>query len=235
MSLLESILDKISYSFTSDHVNSISLAAKAKRLSTLQRELDRIRDDRLKQRRFDELPERDQHMLDALWAQLFSDNGRKNIPNSGGFWTGEPGDSIWIPDDAVIPPDKGYSNMYHKTWRQIKSENGIQGITYSNGQADFRPITRHELVFDWERELGKEGIRHILETGDRQYLHEAAFSLLASTLGKSVRELKDFKEHENLVWHEESDCETLRLVAREVHDNVRHIGGIAMLAIVAVE
>ncbi len=189
------------------------LSSQAKRLAALQRELDGIRDEGLKQRRFDELPESDQRMLDALWAQLFSDKGRKNIPTSGGLWTGEPGDSIWIPDDTIIPPDKGYSNMYFKTW----------------------PITRHEVVFDWERELGKEGIRHIIDTGDRQYLHEAGFSLLASKLGKSVREVKDFKEHENLVWHEEPDCETLRLVVREVHDNIRHFGGIAMLAIVAVE
>ena len=210
-----------------------SFAILAKRLSTLQRELDGIRDDGLKQRRFDELPERDQRMLDALWGQLYSDRGRKNIPTSGGRWTGKPGDSIWIPDDTVIPPDKGYSNMLHKTWFQIKSENNIRGIPFSDGRADFRPVSKAEVVLDWERELGKEGIRRIVETGDRQYLHEAGFALLAKNMGKSVWEVKDFKESENLVWHEEPDCQTLRLVVREVHDNIRHFGGVAMLAIVA--
>lgn len=209
-----------------------SLSTQARHLSSLQRELDGIRDERLKQRRFDELPESDQRMLDALWGQLFSDKGRKNIPTSGGLWTGEPGDSIWIPDDTVIPPDKGYSNMLHKTWFQIKSENNIRGISFSDGRADFRPVSKAEVVFDWERELGKEGIRRIVETGDRQYLHEAGFSLLANKLGKSVQEVKEYKERLNLVWHEEPDCETLRLVVREVHDNIRHFGGIAMLAIV---
>ena len=209
-----------------------SLSTQARHLSSLQRELDGIRDERLKQRRFDELPESDQRMLDALWGQLFSDKGRKNIPTSGGLWTGEPGDSIWIPDDTVIPPDKGYSNMLHKTWFQIKSENNIRGISFSDGRADFRPVSKAEVVFDWERELGKEGIRRIVETGDRQYLHEAGFSLLANKLGKSVQEVKEYKERLNLVWLEEPDCETLRLVVREVHDNIRHFGGIAMLAIV---
>ena len=209
-----------------------SFAILAKRLSTLQRELDGIRDDGLKQRRFDELPERDQRMLDALWGQLFSDRGRKIIPTSGGRWTGEPGDSIWIPDDTVIPPDKGYSNMLHKTWFQIKSENNIRGISFSDGRADFRPVSKAEVVFDWERELGKEGIRHIVEIGDRQYLHEAGFALLAKNMGKSVQEVKEYKERLNLVWHEEPDCQTLRLVVREVHDNIRHFGGVAMLAIV---
>ena len=201
-----------------------SLSTQARHLSSLQRELDGIRDERLKQS--------DQRMLDALWGQLFSDKGRKNIPTSGGLWTGEPGDSIWIPDDTVIPPDKGYSNMLHKTWFQIKSENNIRGISFSDGRADFRPVSKAEVVFDWERELGKEGIRRIVETGDRQYLHEAGFSLLANKLGKSVQEVKEYKERLNLVWHEEPDCETLRLVVREVHDNIRHFGGIAMLAIV---
>ena len=209
-----------------------SFAILAKRLSALQRELDGIRDDGLKQRRFDELPERDQRMLDALWGQLFSDRGRKIIPTSGGRWTGEPGDSIWIPDDTVIPPDKGYSNMLHKTWFQIKSENNIRGISFSDGRADFRPVSKAEVVFDWERELGKEGIRHIVEIGDRQYLHEAGFALLAKNMGKSVQEVKEYKERLNLVWHEEPDCQTLRLVVREVHDNIRHFGGVAMLAIV---
>lgn len=209
------------------------IAYMAKRLNSLQRELDGIRDEELKQRRFDELPEGDQRMLDALWGQLFSDRGRKNIPTSGGRWTGEPGESLWIPDDGVVPPDKGYSNMHGKTWRQIKAENGFQGINFSDGRADFRPVTKQEVVFDWERELGQEGIRHIVETGDRQYLHEAGFALLARKMVKSVQEVKEYKERLNLVWHEEPDCETLRLVVREVHDNIRHFGGVAMLAIVS--
>lgn len=208
------------------------LSARAKRLTALQKHLDGIQDAGVKQKQFDALPEDDRHMLDALWGQLFSDRGRKNIPTSGGQWTGEPGDSIWIPDDTVIPPDKGYSNMLHKTWFQIKSENNIRGISFSDGRADFRPVSKAEVVLDWERELGKEGIRHIVETGDRQYLHEAGFTLLAKNMGKSVQEVKEYKESLNLVWHEEPDCQTLRLVVREVHDNIRHFGGVAMLAIV---
>ena len=123
--------------------------------------------------------------------------------------------------------------MYQKTWGQIKSENRIQGIAFYDGRVDFTPETKFQVAFDWERELGPEGIQHIINTGDRQYLHESAFSLLANKMGKSIREVKDFKEKENLVWHEEPDCETLRFVSREVHDNIRHFGGIAMLAIVS--
>ena len=171
--------------------------------------------------------------LDALWGQLYSDRGRKNIPTSGGRWTGEAGDSLWIPDDNIVPPDKGYSNMHNKTWGQIKKENGFQGIRFSDGRVNFGPVVQYFVKFDWEKELGRDGIRHLVATGDRQYLHEAAFSKLATKLGKSVEEVKQIKESHNLVWHEEPDCETLQLVVREVHDNIRHFGGIAMLSIIA--
>lgn len=122
--------------------------------------------------------------------------------------------------------------MQQKTWGQIKKENGISGIRFSDGRVDFGPIARYTVQFDWEKELGGDGIRYLVETGDRQYLHEAAFSVLASKLGKSVEQVKQMKESLNLVWHEEPDCTTLQLLVREVHDNIRHFGGIAMLAII---
>lgn len=210
-----------------------TLSKQAKALLELQSGLDAIQDSEKKQKRFDALPKGMQDQLDALWGQLYSDRGRKNIPTSGGRWSGEAGDSIWIPDDQIVPPDKGYSNMQHKTWGQIKRENGISGIRFSDGRVDFSPVTKYAVKFDWEKELGGDGIRYLVQTGDRQYLHEAAFSKLAAKLGKSIEEVKQLKELRNLVWHEEPDCETLQLVVREVHDNIRHFGGIAMLAIIA--
>ncbi len=60
--------------------------------------------------------------LDALWGQLFSDRGRKIIPSSGDRWAGEAGDSLWIPDDDVVPPDKGYSNMNDNMLRLVVRE-----------------------------------------------------------------------------------------------------------------
>ncbi len=212
-------------------MNRISKQAEA--LHDLQKELDAIQDSDMKQRRFDALPKEMQDRLDALWAQLYSDRGRKNIPTSGGRWTGEAGDSVWIPDDQVVPPDKGYSNMHQKTWGQIKRENGISGIRFSDGRVDFGPVARYTVKFDWEKELGWDGIRYLVETGDRQYMHEAAFFVLAYKLGKSVEQVKQIKESLNLVWHEEPDCTTLQLLVREVHDNIRHFGGIAMLAIIS--
>ena len=170
------------------------LSKRAITLFELQSGLDAIQDSEKKQKRFDALPKGMQDQLDALWGQLYSDRGRKNIPTSGGRWSGEAGDSIWIPDDQIVPPDKGYSNMQQKTWGQIKRENGISGIRFSDGRVDFSPVTKYAVKFDWEKELGGDGIRYLVQTGDRQYLHEAAFSKLAAKLGKSIEEVKQLKE-----------------------------------------
>lgn len=214
------------------HVDRMSISERAIKISELQMRLDRIENDREKQTMFDSYPMGVQKMLDDLWAQLYSDNGRKNIPNTGGTWKGKAGESMWIPDDNVIPPNKGYSNMKHKTWGRIKHENNIKGIVFNDGRADFKPIALYSVALDWEKALGLDGLRYLVNTGDRQYLHEAAFSKLANQLGCSVQNIKEIKEHKNLVWHEETDCKTMQLVVREVHDNVKHFGGIAMLAIV---
>ena len=208
------------------------LSVIARNLADLQRRLDAVRDPDRKQHLFDTLPAELQGRMEALWAQLYSDRGRKNVPVSGGRWAGEAGNSLWIPDDGVVPPDKGYSNMHHKTWKQIKAENGIKGITFDDGRADFKPVSKYTLSFDWDQAFGRDGVRYILDSGDRQFLHEAAFSMLARKLGVPVDRVKEIKESRNLVWHEEPDCCTLRLVLREVHDNIRHFGGIAMLAVV---
>lgn len=57
------------------------------------------------------------------------------------------------------------SNMHGKTWGQIKRENGICGIAFVDGRADLRPITVHEIRFDWEEALG---LHKVLQAGGRR-------------------------------------------------------------------
>ena len=212
-----------------------SLRDKAAALNKLQQKLDRL-DDAAKQAEFDKLSQKTQHQLDELWDCLFCDRGRSSIPVSNGKWSGEPGDSMWIPDDDFVPANKKYNNMHERNWREIKAANhlSVNGFKFIDGRVDFSPISRGSVSFDWEKELGQDGMKYMLEGSDhdRQYLHNAAFRLLARDLGKSFEEVKAFKEKENLVWNEETDCATLLLVPREVHDNITHFGGIKMAQIV---
>lgn len=211
-----------------------TLSERAQRLNELQSRLDALDDFKEKDRVFYQLPKYTQDKLELLWTQLYTDRGRKNIPVSGGKWSDpkEPGNSMWIPEDMLIPPNKDYNNLYNKTWKQIKEENNINGVFFVDGRVDFTPITIHQVQFDWEDALGYEGVKYLVKTGDRQYIHKYAFLLLAKQLNKSFEEVMHLKEADNLVWHEEPDCKTLRLVVREVHDNIKHFGGRAMAAIV---
>ena len=204
----------------------------ARELNQTQDSLDKM-DGEVKQRAFDRLPIKMQHMLDELWGQLYSDKGRKNIPQSDGCWSGEAGNSIWMPNRDCVPPNKGYSNMHLKTWGRILDENHIESIRFIDGRADFSPITDIAITQDWELLIGNEGLMNLCNTGNREQLHEAAFEQMRILRGYSdIQEARAYKEKRNLVWHEEPDCHTLRLIPREVHDNIKHFGGIAMLQIV---
>ena len=208
------------------------LSKTAANLHTIQRHLDSL-DSESSRDLFNELPSTTQAQLERLWAVLYSDFGRKNIPANGGSWSDvhHPGDSIWIPDGSTIPADKGYSNMQQKNWSRILHENQIKGIPFSNGWPCFESIAKASVSFDWEDELGPLGLIE-LANSERSKLHNIAFRILAGERNESIEATMAWKEKENLVWHEQEDCKTVLLVPREVHDNIKHIGGRIMLNVI---
>ncbi len=208
------------------------LSKKVKKITYVQKVIDSIDNPKLKQKVFDSLPKDTQDTLDTLYDKMYSDKGRKNIPLSGGHWTGEPGNSEWIPDSDTKPSNKGYSNIQGKTWGQIREENGVSSIKFKDGRVDFSSISEASVRFDWEKTIGTEKFEKMLKTGNRQYLHDAAFAKLAENLHCSIEDVIRYKNKKNLVWHEEPDCQTLRLVPREIHDNVKHFGGVSMASVV---
>ena len=208
------------------------LARTAAMLHSTQRFLDSL-DRTNSELQFSKLPLVTQAQLERLWGILYSDKGRKNVPASDGIWSNPllPGDSIWIPDSSIVPSDKGYSNMLNKTWSTILSENHIQGIPFSNGWPDFECISKASVSFDWEQALGEDRLRRFAE-GERSQLHDVAFRLLSIKRHESIEMTIAWKEKENLVWHENQDCQSVLLVPREVHDNIKHIGGRSMLQVI---
>ena len=176
-----------------------------------------------KEAAFKSLDPRVQAALDELWEKYYTS------PKSNGHWTGEPCDSVWIPDDDYMPPNKSYSNIHGLTWREIKCKHGFAGLRCERGRFRFEDIAWHSVKLTNFAEL--------VTSSDREALHEAAFAALARQLGKSVEEVKAIKEsandhspmgHKNLAWHEDIDCETLYLVPQEIHGNIIHFGGVAM-------
>lgn len=152
------------------------------------------------------------------------------LPTSHGHWTGERGNSFWLPDSDFTPKNRLYNNMCNKTWAQILSENGCeQGIAFTNGEIDFgrTGVVKAEVIIPGG--ISTCFTPDHLAKGKRTRLHDTAFAILANRLGKTPEEVVKWKDENIYVWHECIDLKTLQLVPREIHDNVTHQGGVAIL------
>lgn len=163
-------------------------------------------------------------------ARDLSDNLMGGLPTSNGHWDGERGNSRWLPDGDYTPKNRLYNNMYGKTWAQILRENHCeQGIRFTNGEIDFARtgVVKAEVIIPGG--IATCFSETDLEKGKRTCLHDTAFDILARQLGKTVEEVMKWKDENIYVWHECVDLKTLQLVPREIHDNVTHQGGVAVL------
>ena len=172
--------------------------------------------------------------VDKLSAQLLHANLLGGLPASNGHWSGEMGNSLWLPDLDFMPKNKQYSNLNGKSWRQILSDYGCEeGIWFTNGEIDFAKtgVVKAEVTIP-------EGIGTCfsdceLECGKRTRLHDTSFAILAERLGKTVEEVMKWKDKNIYMWHECIDLHTVQLVPQEIHGNLTHQGGVAILRLVA--
>lgn len=139
------------------------------------------------------------------------------LPANNGKWSGEKGNSTWIPDREVIPdPENGKGGNPDKlTWKEILEKYSIDGIEFKDGEPDFSPVKEAEVkIGDF--------------TTDRYRNFAQADQKLAEEKGVSPREIREWREKDGLTWHECKDCKTMQLVPTEVHNNVSHEGGISV-------
>jgi len=149
------------------------------------------------------------------------------IPKSNGHWSGEPGNSKWIPDSQHHPHKGIYSNMEDKSWEQILKENNINGIQFNKGEPDFDKIAKYETKVDYSSLPEKIKEQLLSEKRERSGLHDYVYDKIAKEQGLAREKLIEIKERLNLVAHETSDGRVL-LVPREIHDNIIHEGGVAL-------
>lgn len=139
---------------------------------------------------------------------------RGYFPRIGGEWSGEVGNSDFIPDRDFIPGDRNGTNPEGKTWGEILDEHGIDDIPFKDGEVDFSEVSKDEVKIDDF-------------TIDRSVNFDQADEKLAVEWGGSPEEVFNWREDNKHTWHECKDCETMQLVPREVHGNIPHSGGIA--------
>ena len=144
----------------------------------------------------------------------------KNIPQSGGVWRGEPGNSKWIPNRDEIPKQP-YGN--EKTWGEILDKNGIDGIDFKDGEPDFTPVSDASVEIE-DFTTDRDDNFYQADQNLAQQWNEK------NKNGKndwSISDIRKYRKEEKLTWHERSDMQNMDLVPQEVHGNIPHTGGIS--------
>lgn len=143
-----------------------------------------------------------------------SENTRqRHLPQTGGEWTGERGESEWKPDSDVIPSDRNGTNPEHKTWREIMEKYDFKTISFQDGAPDFEEVSK-----------GKVEIADF--TDDRDSNFDQADEKLAKQWECTPEDVAQWRKENRYTWHECIDCKTMQLVPTEVHGNIPHSGGI---------
>ena len=135
------------------------------------------------------------------------------IPVNGGSWTGAAGNSVWVPDNDIVP---GKSNPNNKTWGEIKQEFGISGIQFVNGEPDFSVPS-----------LSKSEVKIENFSVDRYKNFHQADEAEAKKRGCDATDVKRWRGDNGYTWNERGDCETADLVPAIVHNNIVHSGGVS--------
>lgn len=133
------------------------------------------------------------------------------IEGNDGKWTGERGNSDWIPEDDAIPSRYNPNNL---TWGEIKEKYGFDKIPFKDGEPDFSDIAKGEVEIDDFSD-------------NRRKNFSQADEKLAEQRGCTPEEVKKWREENGYTWHECSDCKTMQKVPSEVHGNISHTGGIS--------
>ena len=157
----------------------------------------------------------DPKILEKLDSKTQIEKARVNrFPLNGGIWTGERGNSDWIPDDNVIPKNRNESNPEGKTNREIKDKYKFEFIPFKDGEPDFSKVVKGEVQ-----------IENFSEKRPKNY--SQADIQLAKERGCTPQEIKKWRIENKYTWHECKDCKTMQLVPIEVHGNIEHKGGIS--------
>lgn len=136
------------------------------------------------------------------------------LPKNGGEWSGEPGNSDWVPDDDTVPGDRNGTNPDNKTWKDIKEEYGFDKIPFKDGEPDFSEVSKGQVEIDDF-------------TDDRDSNFTQADEALAKQKGCTPEEVAKWRRDNGYTWHECKDCKTMQKVPTEVHGNVSHSGGVS--------
>lgn len=129
-----------------------------------------------------------------------------------GVWTGERGESTYIPSDKEI--------------KQLLEKYGLEGIEYKDGIPDFSKCSECTVEIDnmTDKRYGKDGnFAQCDEKCAEQWNKEGRDGKNDWT----ARDVQEWREKNGYSWHERNDMKTCDLVRTEVNDYFGHLGGVA--------
>ncbi|GHU34083.1 hypothetical protein AGMMS50256_27230 [Betaproteobacteria bacterium] len=134
------------------------------------------------------------------------------IPQNNGYWEGEPGNSIWNPDQEQVPT---VYNPDGKTWGEILDKFDVSdGIPFKDGYPIFDEVSKGDVQIDDF-------------TTDRAKNFSQADIKLAEQKDCDPEDVEKWRKENGYTWHECEDMKTLKKVPSEIHNNVPHSGGVS--------
>lgn len=151
-------------------------------------------------------PEENDEALNCSYEERFN-----HTPKNDGTWTGDRGESKWVPDDPDV--------------QETLSDSGTDGIEYKNCFPDFQPVTKftaqlpEELLQKSDPEQFKECNRQLLEAVENDPTFAKTFSAI------DLQRLSKGENPVDCTWHHDVTSGTMRLIPTDIHDSCRHLGG----------
>lgn len=129
-----------------------------------------------------------------------------------GEWTGERGESTYIPSDEQM--------------KELLQKYGMEGIEYKDGIPDFSQCSECTVEIDnmTENRYGKDGnFAQCDEKCAEQWNKEGRDGKTDWT----ARDVQKWRSDNGYSWHERNDMKTCDLIPTEVNDYFGHLGGVA--------
>lgn len=141
------------------------------------------------------------------------------LPENGGKWIKEKGDSEWEPDDDLVPKKH---NEEGKSWREIKDKYDFDGIPFNEGEPDFTEVSEATVIIDDFSANRNANFTQADEACAKQWNEQ---NREAKTW--TAADVREYRKENGLSWHERSDQKNMDLVPSVIHGNIPHSGGIS--------
>lgn len=126
-----------------------------------------------------------------------------------GEWTGDRGESIFIPNDPEI--------------KKILEKYGLDGIIYKDGIPDFSDVSESTVEIDNMTENRAENFKQCDEKCAEQWNKEARDGKTDWT----ARDVAKWRKENGYTWHERNDMKTCDLIPTKINDYFGHLGGVS--------